>query len=100
MTTKKPQKEKTITRLCDNWLIGEAVYMLTAEASGAVRKLEIQQGSVYGIFLQELQVVICNGVTKHVPLDSCYHTLEEMRNAYIKSIDDAIETFKAKKGTK
>ena len=100
MANKKQQKDNATDRLCDNWHVGDVVYMLLAEANGAVRRLQIQQGSVYGIFREQLQVEAQGGITKHVPLDSCYHTLEEVRNAYIKSIDDAIENFKAKKGTK
>ena len=98
---KNPRKPKTAAseRLCDKWHINDDVYMLIAECNSAARKLKIQKGRVFGIFLNELQVA-CSSVTKHVPLDSCYHTLEEMRNAYIKSIDDAIENFKTKKGTK
>ena len=69
--------------------------MLIAECNSATRTLRIQKGYVYGIFRDELQVA-CNSVTKHVPLDSCYHSLKELRDSYIKSIDSVIEEFGAR----
>lgn len=92
--TKKP-KTAASERLCDKWHISDEVYMLIAECNNAARKLKIQKGRVFGIFLNELQVV-CSSVTKHVPLDSCYHSLHELREAYIGSLDSVIAEFEAK----
>ena len=92
--TRKP-KNTALERLCDKWHINDDVYMLIAECNSAARKLKIQKGRVFGIFLNELQVV-CSSVTKHVPLDSCYHSLHELRESYIGSLDSVIAEFEAR----